>query len=140
VRPWSPSSCSQCPALPFKPLSDKKWREAAEAVCAQFQEDRAAILPESGLAVTTREQALVYTEAAVPLYEELIESIDSLEEPKARKKKVKKFVAALTSAAATIEDDPLAAFSAFEDPFARANQAAKKLGLKKCRGLGDQRL
>lgn len=123
-----------------KPLSDRQWRKTANPLCEQFQEDRLAILPDSGLAVTTREQALPYVEAAVPLYEELIDSIDSLEEPKALKKEVKKFLSALTSGVATLEDDPLAAFSPFDDPFAKANRAAKKLHLESCRGLADQRL
>src|SRR5688572_9070676 len=123
-----------------KPLSDKKWRQAAKSACEEFHEDRTAILPESGLAVTTREQALPYVEAAVPLYDGLIESIEALEEPKARRKKVNKFLTALKSAVAAIEENPLAAFSAFEDPFAKANRAAKKLRLSSCSGLGDQRL
>jgi len=129
-----------CGSALAEPLSDKKWRQAAKSACDEFHEERAAILPESGLAVTTREQALPYVEAAVPLYEGLIDSIDSLEEPKARRKKVKKFLAALKSAVASIEDNPLAAFSAFEDPFAKANRVAKKLRLQSCSGLGDQRL
>jgi hypothetical protein len=123
-----------------EPLSEKEWRQAANSACDEFQEDRSAILPESGLAATTREQALPYVEAAVPLYEGLIDSIKSLEEPKARRKKVKKLLAALRSAVATVQNNPLAAFSAFDDPFAKANRAAKKLRLASCTGLGDQRL
>jgi len=123
-----------------KPLSDQKWRKAASSVCEQFHSDRTAILPASGLNVVTPQQALPYVEEAVPLYEGLITSIDALDEPKARKKQVKAFLGALTESVATIEANPLAAFSAFDDPFDKANRAAKKLRLEACRGLGDQRL
>jgi hypothetical protein len=128
------------PAL-AKPLSDRQWRKQANVICKQFHADRGAILPSSGLSVVGKpDQARRYVEDATPLYEELITSIDSLDEPKARKKNVKTFVAALTAALATIENDPLAAFSGFDDPFAEANSAAKKLHLGSCGGLGDQRL
>jgi hypothetical protein len=123
-----------------KPLPNRQWRKVANSACEQFHEDRLGLLPESGLAVTTREQALPYVEAAVPLYEGLIDSIGSLEEPKARKKEVQKFLSALTSAVATLEENPLAAFSAFDDPFAKAHRGASKLHLKSCIGLGDQRV
>lgn len=125
------------PAL-AKSLSDQQWRQQVKAICTQFHTDRLAILPPSGLAVTKPEDALRYVDQAVPLYEELITSIDSLREPKARAKNVKSFVSALTAAIETITDTPLAAFSAFEDPFAKANSAGKKLS-RSCGGLGDQR-
>ena len=124
-----------------KPLSDRQWRKQATAACQQFHEDRLDILPASGLSVAGHpDQARSYVDQAVPLYESLITSIDDLDEPKARKKKVKAFVAAFTEAVATIEENPLAAFSAFDDPFADANRAAKALRLAACTGLGDQRL
>lgn len=126
------------PAL-AKPLSDQQWRKQVKAICTQFHTDRLVVLPESGLAVTELEDAQQYVDQAVPLYEELITSIDSLREPKARAKNVKSFVSALTAAIATITDTPLAAFSAFEDHFAKANSAGKKLS-RSCGGLGDQRL
>jgi hypothetical protein len=124
-----------------KPLSDRQWRKQATAVCEQFRADRLGILPASGLSVVGHpDQARQYVDQAVPLYEDLITSIDSLDEPKARKKKVAAFVSALTAAIATIQENPLAAFSAFDDPFADANRAAKGLRLASCTGLGDQRL
>lgn len=128
------------PAL-AKPLSDQQWRKQANVTCKQFHADRGAILPSSGLSVVGKpDLARGYVEQAVPLYEELITSIDSLEEPKARKKAVKAFVTALTAALETIESNPLAAFSAFDDPFVEANSVAKNLRLRSCGGLGDQRL
>jgi len=128
------------PAALAKPLSDQQWRKQANVICKQFHADRLPILPASGLSVVEPDEARQYVEQAAPLYEELITSIDSLDEPKARKKKVKTFVTALTAALGTIEDTPLAAFSAFDDPFAKANSTAKKLRLRSCGGLGDQRL
>lgn len=123
-----------------KPLSDQKWRRAANSLCEQLHADREAILPASGLSVVTPEQALPYIEEAVPLYASLVASVDSLDEPRARRKQVRAFLAALTDAVTTIEDNPLAAFSAFDDPFEPANRAARKLRLAECGGLGDQRL
>jgi hypothetical protein len=122
-----------------KPLSNRQWHKQATAICKQFHEDRGAILPANAFSVTP-DEAQAYVEQAVPLYEELITSIDALDEPKANTKKVKTFVKALTATIATIEDTPLAAYSGFEDPFAKANSAAKKLGLGSCTGLGDQRI
>jgi hypothetical protein len=121
-------------------LPDREWRRRASAVCTRFHADRTEILPTSGLAVVSPEDAQSYVEQAVPLYERLRDEIDALREPKSHKKGVKLFVTAVNDAVATITENPLAAFSAFEDPFADANRAAKRLELKSCRGLGDQRL
>jgi hypothetical protein len=109
-------------------------------VCTRFHADRTEVLPVSGLAVVSPEDARSYVEQAVPLYQQLREEIDALREPTSRRKQVKLFVTAVQDGVATITENPLAAFSAFEDPFAAANRAAKRLELKSCRGLGDQRL
>ena len=122
------------------PLLDREWRQKANSVCTRFHADRTEVLPLSGLAVVNPEDAQSYVAQAVPLYEQLRDEVDALREPKSRRKQVKQFVKAVTAAVATITANPLAAFSAFEDPLADANRAAKLLKLKACRGLGDQRL
>ena len=121
-------------------LPDREWRQRASAVCTRFHADRTEVVPASGLAVVSPEDAQRYVEQAVPLYEQLSDDIDALREPKSRRKQVKLFVTTVNDAVATITANPLAAFSAFEDPFADANRVAKRLELKSCRGLGDQRL
>lgn len=123
-----------------KTLSAKQWRKQASTICEQFHEDRNAILPESGLSITTLDEAQPYVDQAVPLYEGLITSIDSLAEPRSKTKGVKNFVKALKVGVRTIEETPLAAFSAFEDPFATANETAAKLRLRPCTGLASQRI
>ncbi len=123
-----------------KALPEKQWRTQANAICERFHEDRDAILPESGLAISTAAEAQPYVDQAVPLYEGLVASIDALTEPRPRRKGVKRFVRSLTEAVQTIEENPLMAFSGFQDPFATANEIASTLRLRSCTGLGDQRL
>jgi len=123
-----------------KELSDKRWRRRASAICEQFHEDRNAILPEHGLSISTPDEAQPYVDQAVPLYEGLITAINSLAEPLSRVKGVKSFLNTLKAGVRAIEENPLAAFSGFEDPFATANQAAAKLRLRSCTRLGNQRI
>jgi hypothetical protein len=123
-----------------KDLNEQRWRRRANATCEQFHEDRNAILPEHGLSISTSDEALPYVDQAVPLYEGLIRAIDSLAEPRSRVKGVKSFLNPLKAAVRTIEENPLAAFSGFEDPFATANQAAARLRLRSCVRLGNQRI
>lgn len=123
-----------------KELSEKQWQRRASAICVQFHEARNAILPESGLAISTLDEAQPYVDQAVPLYEELATSIDSLAEPRSRVKGVKRFLNGLKAGVRTIEENPLAAFSGFEDPFAAANRAAARLRLRSCTALASQRI
>ena len=135
--------CMSTTAAWAKTLSDSQWRKQANAACKQFQADRTAILPASGATIATTKNtaaARQYVDQAGPLYDELITSIDALAEPKAKAKSVAAFLAELKADVAKIRTDPMAAFSAFEDPFEDANVSAKKLKLASCAGLASQRI
>ena len=61
-----------------------------------------------------------------------VDSIVALQEPKSLRRDVKKFAAEATAAIESIEADPQAAFAGPNDPFAKANKVARRLGLKAC--------
>ena len=125
-----------------KPLSEKQWAKQANAICRAFKTDRLAILPVSGgsiLASRKLDEAQRYVDQAAPLYERLITSLDSLQEPTSRAKNVKKFVTELAAAVKAIRSDPMSAFAAFDSPFEKTYAALKPLKLTYCDGLADQR-
>lgn len=115
-----------------KPLSEQRWRKQANVFCRQSNEDLAAIADEA-LAVLgpndqpTVEQAAAFVAQAVPSIEQTIALIDALKEPKALKKDVKKFVAAVTKATAAMQANPAAALGG--TVFAPANKIGKRLRL-----------
>lgn len=126
-----------------KPLSEKQWRKQGNAICKQFHADRQPILPASGGSIFATKNAAAarqYVDQVVPLYEELIASLDALVEPKAQAKAVKTFLAELTASVAAIQADPVSAFAVFDNPFEDTYAAAAKLKLASCAGLADQRI
>ena len=115
-----------------KPLSEQQWRKQANVFCKQSNKDLSAISDEAlaGLGPNdqpTVEQAAAFVAQAGPSIDQTIASIDALNEPKALRKDVKKFVAAENKASATMQDDPIAALD--ETLFAKVNKIGKQLGL-----------
>lgn len=126
-----------------KPLSEKQWKKQADTViCRHFKTDRLAVLPVSGGSIFASkkfDEAKRYVDQAAPLYDELIASLDSLQEPKSRAKAVKAFLTELTISVAAIRSDPMSAFAVFNSPFEKTYSALKPLKLTYCDGLADQR-
>ena len=120
------------------PLSESQWKQQGTAVCKQVNKDLDAIQKDvfAGLGKNEKpsaDQFDAFVAQFVPVIEGAVASIDALNEPKSLQSGVKKFDAAVADALATIEADPEAAFSG-DDPFAKANKVAKKIGLRACAG------
>jgi hypothetical protein len=119
-----------------KPLSERQWRQQADAVCKQVGKDLdelgSQVAPELGQNdQPSVEQFAAFMDQAGPVFEQALAAIDDLNEPKALKKDVKKFEVATAAAVIRLQADPsLLAGSA--DPFAKANKIARRLGLKNC--------
>ena len=119
-----------------KPLSERQWRQQADAVCKQVGKDLdelgSQVAPELGQNdQPSVEQFAAFMDQAGPVFEQAFAAIDDLNEPKALKKDVKKFEVATAAAVIRLQADPsLLAGSA--DPFAKANKIARRLGLKNC--------
>jgi len=120
-----------------KPLSEQQWRKQANSVCKQLDKDLDEIADPfyAGLDENeepTRKQFAALAKQASPLFEEALASIAALNEPKALKKDIRKFEAAVSQAVAAIQDDPSAFTDGDENPFARSDKIAQRLGLKAC--------
>ena len=119
-----------------KPLSERQWRQQANAVCKQVGKDLdelgSQVVPELGQDdQPSVEQFAAFMDQAGPVFEQALAAIDDLNEPKALKKDVKQFEVATAAAVTRLQADPsLLAGSA--DPFAKANKIARRLGLKNC--------
>lgn len=119
------------------PLSEQQWRKQANSVCKQLDRDLDEIADEFYADLDeneepTPEQFAALAKQASPLFEEALASIDALNEPKALKKDFKKFEAAVSDAVAAFQDGPSAFTDGAENPFARSDKIARRLGLKAC--------
>ena len=120
-----------------KPLSEKQWKQRANAVCKQTNKQLDKIGNEvfAGLGrdeEPSPEQTAAFAQQFVPVINDAIASIDALDEPKSLKSDVRKFKAAARAAVAAVEADPTSAFTGQRDPFAKVDKIAKKLGPKEC--------
>jgi ATP-dependent exoDNAse (exonuclease V) beta subunit len=122
-----------------EPLSEQQWRKQANSVCKQLDKDLDEIADEFYADLDENEeptpkQFAALAKQASPLFEEGLASIDALNEPKALKKDFKKFEAAVSEAVAAIQADPSAFTDGGENPFARSDKIAQRLGLRACTG------
>ena len=121
-----------------QPLSEQQWRKQANSVCKRVNKDLDKVGNElyAGLGKNEKpsaEQLKAFAFQFVPVVEGAVTEIDALAEPGVVKKDVKKFLSAVSEAAASIEADP-SILAGNADPFVKANKIAKKLGLKACAG------
>jgi hypothetical protein len=119
------------------PLTESQWKKQANALCKQANKEIEPIEQEAfaGLGEDEQpspEQFVAFAALFVPVIEDALASIDALNEPKSLRSGVKKFTVAVTEALTTIEADPEGIFSGDTDPFAKADKAARKIGLKAC--------
>jgi hypothetical protein len=120
-----------------KPLSEQQWRKQANSVCKQLDKDLDEIADPFYAELDeneepTRKQFAALAKQARPLFEQALASIDALDEPKALKKGIKQFEAAVSEAVAAMEDGPSAFTDGDENPFAKSDKIAQRLGLKAC--------
>lgn len=78
------------------------------------------------------EQIQEAADAALPIFRGLLDDIEDLDGPKSLEKKVDKLVDQYRDIADEIEEDPEIAFTGEDDPFAKADKQAAKLGLDDC--------
>lgn len=122
-----------------KPLSGAQWKQQANAVCKQVNKEINTIDHEvfAGLGRNeepSNELKATFLARFEPAIEDAVTSIDALAEPKALKKDVKSFKAAVSKALTSLEADPATGFGGGTNPFAKVDKIAKRLGLKACAG------
>lgn len=120
-----------------KPLTPKQWKKQGNAICTATNAKIAAIEGDvfagtSDDAEPTDEQIQAFVVEFVPVIDDAVSEIVALDEPVKLRKGVKQFAAAVEDTLTTIQADPSAAFLGDEDPFAKANKVARKLGLTVC--------
>jgi hypothetical protein len=119
-------------------LSKKEYKAEINDICATGNEDLGEVLEEVFAEggedeELTPEQQQAAADAALPIFRQMLDDIEDLDGPKSLERKVDKLVDGYRDVADEIEDDPAVVFSAdAEDPFAKPDKQAKKLGLKKC--------
>jgi hypothetical protein len=119
------------------PLSESQWKKQANAVCKQTNKDLDQIGNEVFAGVgenqePSAEQINAWVDEFVPIVEDAVASIDALNEPKALKSNLRKFKAEVKKTLTAIEADPQGIFAGSNDPFAKVDKYARKLGLKAC--------
>lgn len=124
-----------------KPLSEAQWKKQANAVCKQTNKDINKIDHEVFAGLGPNEEPSDELKAAflarfVPEIEGAVTSIDTLAEPAALKKDIKSFKAAVAKALSALEADPATGFGGGNDPFAKVDKIARRLGLKACANGG----
>jgi hypothetical protein len=116
-------------------LSKKAYLSAANGVCKTTNKALEAVFTKAfeGTGDNGPTDAEVEDAAreAVPVLRDGLDKIDDLEGPTAVDKKVGKVLDAYRKVLDKIEDDPNGAFKN-EDPFAKADKAARKAGIKEC--------
>jgi hypothetical protein len=123
-------------------LSKKEYKAEINDICAAGNEDLGEVLEEVFAEggedeELTPEQQQAAADAALPIFRQMLDDIEDLDGPKALENKVGKLVDGYRDVADEIEEDPAVVFSAdAEDPFAKLDKQARKLGLRKCAQSG----
>ena len=115
-----------------QPLSEHQWRKQANVFCKQNNKEMNALssVAFAGLGPNdqpTAEQYAAFIDQGGPSIEQTVASLDALNEPKALKQKVKKWIASANDAAATLQADPSTAID--DKLFAKVNKLGKQLGV-----------
>lgn len=119
-------------------LSKKEYKAEINDRCVTANEDLNAVFEEIFTDFEeepTPEQQQAAADAGLPIFRQMLDDIEDLDGPNALKKKVDKLVDGYRDVADQIEDDPSIVFSSdpdAEDPFAKPDKQAKKLGLEEC--------
>ena len=118
-------------------LSKKEYKAEANQICEDAGDEIDAIFEEAFPgAVSAEDIEPEAFEAAilevVPVFRQAIDDIGSLQGPSALEKKVDKVLDQYSDVVDEIEDDPQTLFEADENPFAKPDKRAAKLGLDEC--------
>jgi len=114
-----------------KPLSEQQWREQANAICAQSNQDIGTIGNNVYAGLGPNDQPTAAQNAAFaaqlgPSIRATVASLDALNEPKALKKAVKNVLRVTLKALSTLEAAPVGDISPV---FAKSAKLFKRLGL-----------
>jgi hypothetical protein len=119
-------------------LSKKEYKAEINGVCETANEELEVVFDEvfSGLGedeVPSPSQQEAAAEGALPIFRQMLDDIEDLDGPNPLEKKVGKLVDGYRDVADEIEDDPAVVFGAdSENPFAKPDKRAEKLGLEEC--------
>jgi len=129
-------ACPVAAGAAVSALSKKAYIKAADDLCRQsdllineLAEQHFGALPQGQ--DPTEEQLQAYTEEAEPVLRQLVDGVRALPRPKGDKKKLKKIYNLVEDAVDAVAEDP-ALFLGDENPFAKADKAARKYGFKVC--------
>jgi hypothetical protein len=123
-------------------LSKSDYKREINDLCVSANEDLDGVFEEVFADLEedeepSPEQQQAAADGALPIFRQVLDDIEDLDGPKALEKKVGKLVDGYRDVADEIEEDPAVVFSAdAEDPFAKLDKQARKLGLKKCAQSG----
>lgn len=119
-------------------LSKKEYKAEINDVCQGAGQELGAALEEIYADVEegetlTPEQISDAADAALPIFRQLLDDVEEVEGPSRLERKVGKLVDQYREIADEIEEDPALVFGEdAEDPFAKADKQAEKLGLEEC--------
>jgi hypothetical protein len=119
-------------------LSKREYKGEINDLCETAEDDLGVVFEEvfAGLEEDEEpspEQQQAAADGGLPILRQMLDDIEDLDGPKALKKKVDKLVDGYRDVADQIEEDPAVVFSAdAEDPFAKLDKKARKLGLDDC--------
>ena len=112
-------------------LSAKEFRAQANDLCAEADKDTEAL--GAGLSDSSSEKEVTDAiDKLVERTEKLVDDIDELEAPDELADGVDAMLDSVTTGLEKIDDATVAELGSMEDPFADANEKAKKVGLDKC--------
>jgi len=117
-------------------LSQKAFLKQGSAVCKAANKEIEAVFERVFADLKPNETPSPEAQAAavagaVPIFRDALSEIDALKGPASIEKKVAKVLDQYETVVVALEADPVAAFEG-ADPFAKADKAAVKVGLKQC--------
>jgi hypothetical protein len=122
-------------ATASEPLTKAEFIKRASAICGKEDEEKterleAAAQSEKGLNASKRELKRLIVVAVIPLYQELISELASLQPPAQDKAKVAKIVSTFKAILREAEAKP--GYLVLHDPFTKADLMAQRYGIENC--------
>ena len=117
-------------------LTQKAFLKQGNAVCKAANKEINAVFEQVFAGLGQNEEPSPEAQAAavagaVPIFRDALSEIDALKGPASLEKKVAKVLDQYDTVVTAFEADPVTAFAG-ADPFAKADKAARKVGLEQC--------
>lgn len=117
-------------------ITRAEFIEAADAICADFEERFDALGEELAADATFEDVARLFLDEGLPLFREQIEELRALEAPEADAEELARLWDDLEEATEeleqAIEEDPQGTLSGELDPFAEQKATAQEYGFEEC--------